>query len=48
MLELCGREVVITNPDKVVFPDAGHTKLDLVRFYCRLPRGRCAGSPAGR
>ena len=33
VLELSGREVLITNPDKVVFPDAGHTKLDLVRYY---------------
>ena len=33
MLELCGREVLITNPDKVVFPDAGHTKFDLVHYY---------------
>ena len=28
-----GREVVITNPDKVFFPEKGYTKLDLVRYY---------------
>ena len=26
-LEVAGREVEITNPGKVFFPDAGHTKL---------------------
>ena len=29
ILELAGREVVITNPDKPFFPQAGHTKLHL-------------------
>jgi bifunctional non-homologous end joining protein LigD len=33
VLELAGREVVITNPDKPFFPQAGHTKLHLVRYY---------------
>ena len=47
MLELCGREVVITNPDKVVFPDAGHTKLDLVRYYLSVAEGALRGV-AGR
>jgi DNA ligase D len=28
-----GREVAITNPDKVLFEERGETKLDLVRFY---------------
>jgi DNA ligase D len=28
-----GREVEITNPGKVFFPERGHTKLDLVRYY---------------
>jgi bifunctional non-homologous end joining protein LigD len=32
-MEVAGREVTITNPDKVVFPFDGHTKLDLVRYY---------------
>ena len=47
VLELCGREVVITNPDKVVFPDAGHTKLDLVRYYLSVAEGALRGV-AGR
>jgi DNA ligase D len=33
VIELAGREVRITSPDKLLFPDAGVTKLDLVRYY---------------
>jgi bifunctional non-homologous end joining protein LigD len=33
VLELAGREVQVSNPEKVLFPEAGHTKLDLVRYY---------------
>ena len=32
-IELDGREVRITSPDKVFFPERGETKLDLVRYY---------------
>ncbi len=32
-LDVGGREVVITNPDKVFFPQKGYTKLDLARYY---------------
>ena len=32
-LELGGREVRITSPDKVLFGERGETKLDLVRYY---------------
>jgi bifunctional non-homologous end joining protein LigD len=28
-----GREFVLTNPGKVLWPDAGYTKADLVRYY---------------
>jgi DNA ligase D-like protein (predicted polymerase) len=40
-----GREVTISNPRKVLFPDAGHTKLDLVRYYLAVADGalRAAG-----
>src|SRR5437870_2395247 len=34
-----GREVVITNPDKVYFPEAGYTKLDLARYYQAVSEG---------
>ena len=45
---MAGREVTITNPDKVFFPGTGHTKLDLVRYYLAVAEARCAASPAGR
>jgi bifunctional non-homologous end joining protein LigD len=32
-LEVAGREVRISNPGKVFFPDTGHTKRDLVEYY---------------
>src|SRR6187399_1320876 len=40
-----GREVTVTNPAKVLFPDAGYTKLDLVRYYVAVADGalRAAG-----
>ncbi|RPH83948.1 MAG: DNA primase, partial [Candidatus Rokuibacteriota bacterium] len=47
VLEIAGREVVITNPDKMFFPQAGHTKLDLVRFYAAVAEGALRGI-AGR
>jgi bifunctional non-homologous end joining protein LigD len=43
VLEVGGREVTITNPDKVFFPDAGHTKLDLVRYYLAVADGALRG-----
>src|SRR5215207_3069091 len=33
VIEVAGREVRITNPGKVVFPERGETKLDLARYY---------------
>jgi DNA ligase D len=33
VLELAGRAVPISTPDKVLFPERGETKLDLVRYY---------------
>jgi DNA ligase D-like protein (predicted polymerase) len=41
-----GREVVITNPDKVFFPRAGHTKLDLARYYAAVAEGALRGIAA--
>ena len=43
VVELAGREVVITNPDKPFFPQAGHTKLDLVRYYMAVAEGALRG-----
>lgn len=36
ILELAGREVKISSPDKVFFPKSGRTKLDLIRYYTTL------------
>ena len=47
VLEAAGREVVITSPDKVFFPKAGHTKLDLARYYAAVAEGALRGI-AGR
>src|SRR5579862_1941692 len=33
MVEAAGRDVRISNPGKVYFPEPGFTKLDLVRYY---------------
>ena len=35
-LEVAGREVRISSPGRVVFPQAGHTKLDLVHYYLEV------------
>ena len=47
LLEVAGREVAITNPDKVFFPQAGHTKLDLAKYYAVVAEGALRGI-AGR
>ena len=45
VLSCGGREVAITNPRKVLFPEAGVTKLDLARYYLAVSDGalRAAG-----
>jgi DNA ligase D-like protein (predicted polymerase) len=43
ILEVAGREVTITNPDKVYFPQTGYTKLDLVRYYLVVADGALRG-----
>jgi DNA ligase D-like protein (predicted polymerase) len=47
VLEVAGREVAITNPDKVFFPRAGYTKLDLAKYYVAVAEGALRGI-AGR
>src|SRR5438874_541553 len=47
VLEVAGREVAITNPEKVFFPRAGYTKLDLVNYYVAVAEGALRGI-AGR
>jgi len=38
-LEIGQRLVKLTNPDKVLFPEAGHTKRDLVDYYVAVGEG---------
>ncbi|HYC93311.1 MAG TPA: non-homologous end-joining DNA ligase [Thermoanaerobaculia bacterium] len=47
IFEIAGHEVTITNPDKVFFPKAGYTKLDLVKYYAAVAEGAIRGV-AGR
>jgi len=47
VVEVSGREVIVSNPDKVFFPGTGHTKLDLVRYYLSVAEGALRGV-AGR
>jgi bifunctional non-homologous end joining protein LigD len=44
VLEIAGREVSISNPDKVFFPETGHTKMDLVRYYLAVAPGALRGA----
>jgi bifunctional non-homologous end joining protein LigD len=44
VLDVAGREVTVTNPDKVFFPQSGMTKLDLVRYYLTVADGVLRGS----
>jgi len=46
ILEVAGREVTISNPDKVFFPHTGHNKLDLVRYYLAVADGALGGVAA--
>ena len=50
-LDVGGRQVEVTHPDKVIFPDqdgrAGHTKLDLIQYYLAVADGALRGV-AGR
>ncbi len=45
LLQAGSREVVLSNPRKVLFPQAGYTKLDLARYYLAVSDGalRAAG-----
>src|SRR5215467_14729143 len=39
-----GREVAVSNPHKVLFPQAEHTKLDLVHYYLTVAEGALRGA----
>ncbi|PYR89883.1 MAG: DNA primase [Acidobacteria bacterium] len=44
LLTVAGREVAISNPRKVLFPQAGHTKLDLARYFLAVADGALRGA----
>lgn len=44
LLLINGREVPISNPRKVLFPEAGYTKLDLVHYYLAVAEGALRGA----
>jgi DNA ligase D-like protein (predicted polymerase) len=43
VFEIGGREVTVSNPDKVYFPKTGYTKLDLVRYFLAVADGALVG-----
>jgi bifunctional non-homologous end joining protein LigD len=44
LLDVGGREVKVTNPDKVYWTGPGYTKLDLVRYYLAVASGALRGA----
>ena len=44
ILTIEDREVTVSNPAKVLFPQAGYTKLDLARYYLAVAPGALRGS----
>lgn len=44
LLNVDSREVSISNPSKVLFPQAGYTKLDLARYYLAVSDGALRGA----
>lgn len=43
-LVVAGREVSVSNPQKVLFPEPKYTKLDLVRYYLAVAEGALRGA----
>jgi bifunctional non-homologous end joining protein LigD len=44
LVKVDGHEVSVSNPGKVLFPEAGYTKLDLVRYYMVVADGTLRGA----
>jgi bifunctional non-homologous end joining protein LigD len=44
ILEIDGHEVRVSSPDKIVFPQPGLTKLDVVRYYLAVAEGALRGA----
>jgi DNA ligase D-like protein (predicted polymerase) len=43
-LTVAGREVSISNPGKILFPEAKYTKLDLINYYLAVAEGALRGA----
>jgi len=43
VLEIAGREVTVSNPDKLYFPEAGITKRELIQYYLAVAEGVLKG-----
>jgi len=43
MIEAAGQELRLSNPDKLFFPEAGHTKFDLARYYLKVADAALVG-----
>ncbi len=43
-MEAAGREVPVSNPDKIYFPEAGIRKIEVVRYYVAVAEGALRGS----
>jgi bifunctional non-homologous end joining protein LigD len=44
ILTVAGRAVAISNPRKILFPEAGYTKLDVARYYLAVADGALGGA----
>jgi len=44
LLRIEGREVLISNPEKIYFPQRGYTKLDVVRYFLAVSEGALRGA----
>jgi bifunctional non-homologous end joining protein LigD len=45
VLTVAGRELIVSNPRKIFFPERGYSKLDVVKYYLAVADGalRAAG-----
>ena len=44
VLTVAGRDVAVSNPHKVLFPQTGYTKLDVARYYLAVSDGALRGA----
>jgi len=44
VLTVAGREITVSNPRKILFPESGYTKLDLVNYFIAVAGGALQGA----